>query len=195
MTKRLTTYRDKPPVVFIPSRSLPLLFVCLRYLPDADNVTIDAFHRLVSGLSNVNFGDFDMIGKYFGNNTEDAERLDGLNVTFLMLQVGKPCDCLCRTELYGLQVGKTSDCLCGAELEGLQVGKPCDCLYTTELERLKVGKPCDSLCRTELEGLQVGKTSDCLYRTELEGLKVGKPCDSLCRTELEGLLIWKSHVE
>jgi len=47
----------------------------------------------------MNFGDFDMIGKYFGNNTKDAERLDGLNVTFLMLQVRKPCDCLCRTEL------------------------------------------------------------------------------------------------
>ena len=40
-----------------------------------------------------------MIGKYFGNNTEDAERLDGLNVTFLMLQVRKPCDSRCRTEL------------------------------------------------------------------------------------------------
>jgi len=38
----------------------------------------------------MNFGDFDVIGKYFGNNTEDAERLDGLNVTFLMLQVRKP---------------------------------------------------------------------------------------------------------
>jgi hypothetical protein len=62
-------------------------------------MTIDAFHRLVCGLSNVNFGDFDMIGKYFGNSTEDAERLDGLNVTFLMLQVGKPCDSLCRTDL------------------------------------------------------------------------------------------------
>ena len=78
---------------------LPLLFVCSRYLPDADNVTIDAFYRLVSGLSNVNFGDFDMIGTYFGNSTEDAERLDGLNLTFLMLQVGKPCGCLCRAEL------------------------------------------------------------------------------------------------
>jgi hypothetical protein len=179
MTKRLTTYRDKPPVVFIPSRSLPLLFVCLRYLPDADNLTIDAFHRLVSGLSNVNFGDFDMIGKYFGNNTEDAERLDGLNVTFLMLQVGKPCDCLCGAELKGLQVGKPCDCLYTTELERLNVGKPCDSLYTTELVRLKVGKPCDSLYTTELEGLQVGKPCDCLYTTELERLKVGKPFDSV----------------
>ncbi|GFG37849.1 hypothetical protein Cfor_04939 [Coptotermes formosanus] len=58
-------------------------------------MTIDAFYRLVAGLSNVNFGDFDMIGKYFSNNTEDAEILNGLNVTFLMLQVGKPCDCVC----------------------------------------------------------------------------------------------------
>ena len=40
-----------------------------------------------------------MIGKYFGNKTEDAERLDGLNVTFLMLQVRQPCDSRCRTEL------------------------------------------------------------------------------------------------
>jgi hypothetical protein len=62
-------------------------------------VTIDAFYRLVFALSNMNFGDFDMIGKYFGNNTEDAERLSGLNVTFLMLQVRKPCDSPCRTQL------------------------------------------------------------------------------------------------
>jgi len=62
-------------------------------------VTIDAFYRLVSALSNMNFGDFDMIGKYFGNNTEDAERLDGLNVTFLMLQVRQPYNSRCKTEL------------------------------------------------------------------------------------------------
>jgi hypothetical protein len=62
-------------------------------------VTIDAFYRLVTALSNVNFGDFDAIGKYFGNSTEDAERLDGLNLTFLVLQVRKLCDSRCRTEL------------------------------------------------------------------------------------------------
>ena len=62
-------------------------------------MTIDAFYRLVSALSVVNFGDFDKIGNYFGNSTEDAERLDGLNITFLMLQVRKPCDSRCKTEL------------------------------------------------------------------------------------------------
>ncbi|XP_021939067.1 pickpocket protein 19-like isoform X2 [Zootermopsis nevadensis] len=62
------------------------------YLPDADNITINAFYRLVFGLSLVNFGDFDMITKYFGNSIEDAERLAGLNVTFLMMEVMSSCE-------------------------------------------------------------------------------------------------------
>jgi hypothetical protein len=62
-------------------------FMCSRYLPDADNLTVNAFFRLVSALSVVNFGDFDMIGKHFGNSTEDAEGLADLNITFLMMEV------------------------------------------------------------------------------------------------------------
>jgi hypothetical protein len=58
-------------------------------LSDADNETTEAFYRLVSALSVITFGDFDFISEYFGNNTEDAERLKGLNVTFLMLEVWK----------------------------------------------------------------------------------------------------------
>ncbi|XP_023701694.1 pickpocket protein 19 [Cryptotermes secundus] len=63
-----------------------------KYLSDADNLTVDAFFRLVSALSVVNFGDFDMIGTYFGNSTEDAERLADLNITFLMMEVISSCD-------------------------------------------------------------------------------------------------------
>jgi hypothetical protein len=62
-----------------------------RYLSEADNLTVNAFLRLVSALSVVNFGDFDMIGTHFGNSTEDAVRLADLNITLLMLEVQACC--------------------------------------------------------------------------------------------------------
>jgi hypothetical protein len=61
-------------------------------------VTTDAFNRLVSALSLVAFGDFDMIFKYFGNSTKDLERLDDLNVTFLMTEVWLCSVNLCESE-------------------------------------------------------------------------------------------------